>query len=284
MVDNVIRPLFIGGTRQPAHVPAALLAPRRPQASTASSACSSRPVIVATLLVVRRHLPRAVRHRRRAGAASCRRVDGAAQPRAPERCRGGGWPPRRRRSRAGPRPPGWISRKAADALPRRHAGRRRIGLGFQYAITCRCARDHQLLREALDASRAPPRTRRCTDCAATAAACRSSSACGPSRPASAATSASRYCRAAVASGRGDEARADDRTLRAERERGDDAAPVDDATRRHHRDLHRVDDLRHERQRPDLAGVPARLGALRRDDVGARPPRRARRAAPCRSSP
>ena len=68
--------------------------------------------------------------------------------------------------------------------------------------------------------------------------------------------------------RRDEARADDDALRAERERGDDAAPVDDAARGDDRDLHRVDHLRHERERADLARVPAGLGALRGHHVGA----------------
>ena len=67
--------------------------------------------------------------------------------------------------------------------------------------------------------------------------------------------------------RGDEARADDGALRAERQR--DAATVDDAARGDDGDLHRVDHLGHERHRADLARVAAGLRALRGDDVGAR---------------
>ena len=46
-------------------------------------------------------------------------------------------------------------------------------------------------------------------------------------------------------------------------------PSVDAARRHDRDLHRVDHLRHQRERADLARVAARLRPLRRHDVGAR---------------
>ena len=55
---------------------------------------------------------------------------------------------------------------------------------------------------------------------------------------------------------------------AERERGDETATVEDAARRDDRHLHRVDDQRHERQRRDLSGVPARLRPLGDDDVAA----------------
>ena len=64
---------------------------------------------------------------------------------------------------------------------------------------------------------------------------------------------------------------------AERERGGDAAPVGDPARRDHRHAHRVDDLRHERDRADerLLGRPqerdavtGRLGAARDDRVHA----------------
>ena len=57
---------------------------------------------------------------------------------------------------------------------------------------------------------------------------------------------------------------------AQRERGSQAPPVDDAAGRHHRHplADRVDDLGHEREGGDLAGVAARLGALGDDDVAA----------------
>ena len=67
--------------------------------------------------------------------------------------------------------------------------------------------------------------------------------------------------------RGDEAGPDDGALRAERQGSDHAPTVDDAARRDHGELHRIHHLGHERKRPDLARVPARLGTLGRDHVG-----------------
>ena len=69
-------------------------------------------------------------------------------------------------------------------------------------------------------------------------------------------------------GRGDEARAHPHALRAERERGGQAAAVDDGAGGEHRNFHRVDDLRDQRDARDLAGVAAGLRALRDDGVEA----------------
>src|SRR5262249_24191244 len=82
----------------------------------------------------------------------------------------------------------------------------------------------------------------------------------------------------------DEARADDRSLRAERERRDDAAAVDDAPRGNDRDLDRVDDLGDERERADLARRPTPPGSPPRQPGPPPPPRRGARVRPCRSSP
>ena len=78
-------------------------------------------------------------------------------------------------------------------------------------------------------------------------------------------------RHAVGLGRGDEAGAHPDAVGAQRERGGQAAAVDDPPGRHHGDAlaHRVDDLRDQGEGRDLAGVPARLGALGDDDVAAR---------------
>ena len=66
----------------------------------------------------------------------------------------------------------------------------------------------------------------------------------------------------------DEAGADPHAVGAERERGGEAAAVEDPAGRddRHPVAHRVDDLGDERQRRDLAGVTTGLGALRDDDV------------------
>ena len=71
-------------------------------------------------------------------------------------------------------------------------------------------------------------------------------------------------------GRGDEAGAEPHAVGAERDRGREPAPVEDAARGDHRHpvADRVDDLRHERHRRDGAGVTARLGALRDDEIAA----------------
>ena len=71
-------------------------------------------------------------------------------------------------------------------------------------------------------------------------------------------------------GRGDEAGADPHAVGAERERGGQAPPVEDAAGRDDRHLvaDRVDDLGDERHGRDLAGVAAGLGALGDDDVAA----------------
>ena len=85
--------------------------------------------------------------------------------------------------------------------------------------------------------------------------------------------------------------ADLRRLRSERQRGDDAAAVGDATRGDDGNRDSVDDLRHERQgsderglvvraEPERRAVPARLGSLRDDDVD---PRGLDRASPPRPS-
>ena len=70
----------------------------------------------------------------------------------------------------------------------------------------------------------------------------------------------------------------------ERERGGEAAPVEDAAGGDHGHAvaDRVDDLRDERHRRDLSGVPAGLGALRDDEVAAGLDRGDRRGAPCRT--
>ena len=85
-------------------------------------------------------------------------------------------------------------------------------------------------------------------------------------------------------GRRDEARAEPHAVGAERERGREAAPVEDAARRddRHPIADRVDDLRHERHGRDRAGVAARFGALRDHEVAARLRPRRSRAAPCRT--
>ena len=68
---------------------------------------------------------------------------------------------------------------------------------------------------------------------------------------------------------GDEARAEVDADRAEHQRRRDAAPVEDAAGRHHRDRrYRVDHLRHQRHGADLPAIAAGLAALRDDDVDA----------------
>ena len=66
---------------------------------------------------------------------------------------------------------------------------------------------------------------------------------------------------------------------AQRKCGRNPSPVGDAAGRNHRHLHRVDDLRHQRERAGLFGdavgqehaaMAASFGALRDDDVGALP--------------
>ena len=47
---------------------------------------------------------------------------------------------------------------------------------------------------------------------------------------------------------GQERRAELRAVRAERQRRGHAARIGDPARRDHRDLHRIDDLRHQRER------------------------------------
>src|SRR5205085_9843700 len=58
-------------------------------------------------------------------------------------------------------------------------------------------------------------------------------------------------------------------LSAERERGDEAAAVDDRAGGEDRDAHRVDRLRDQRHRRHPTGVAAGFGALRDDGVAAR---------------
>ena len=86
-------------------------------------------------------------------------------------------------------------------------------------------------------------------------------------------------------GRGDEAGADPHAVGAERERGGEAAAVEEPAGGDDGDLvaDRVDDLRHERHRRDRAGVPAGLGALGDDEVAPAGDRADRRGAPCRTS-
>ena len=71
-------------------------------------------------------------------------------------------------------------------------------------------------------------------------------------------------------GRRDEARAEPHAVGAERDRGREAAAVEDAAGGddRHAVADRVDDLRHERHRRDRARVTARLGALRDHEVAA----------------
>ena len=66
----------------------------------------------------------------------------------------------------------------------------------------------------------------------------------------------------------DKARANHDTLRTDRERRGNLPSVSDSSRGQHRQLDCVDHLRHQREHPDLAGMPARLGALRDDYVRA----------------
>jgi hypothetical protein len=65
-----------------------------------------------------------------------------------------------------------------------------------------------------------------------------------------------------------EARAHRDALRAEGQRGDQAAAVVEAAGRDHRHLHRVHHLRQQHRGGHAAGVAAALAALDGDDVGA----------------
>ena len=69
-------------------------------------------------------------------------------------------------------------------------------------------------------------------------------------------------------GRRDEARPDPHAVGSQHEGGGEAAAVEDAAGSDdgHAVADRVDDLRHQRERRDQSGVPARLGALRDDEV------------------
>ena len=93
----------------------------------------------------------------------------------------------------------------------------------------------------------------------------------------AARSAARYGAEILASGAPQIGRADLHAGRAQRQGGGDAARVADAAGGDHRHPHRVDDLRDQREGADLrrdvvgqehAAMPAGLGALRDDRVGA----------------
>src|SRR5437016_4395915 len=156
--------------------------------------------------------------------------------------------------------------EAADPLPRGKAGPLRVRLDFPVRHHPSLGRDHELLGERPDLAwigfvfRDVPVLERAERLARVAPRADRLVLLG-AHERFAITARGRGL------GRGDETSADDRALGSERERRDDAAAVDDAARGDHRDLHRIDDLRHERERPDPARVPACPGALRRDDGG-----------------